>query len=413
MEKFTLSSGKKTVFIMGAGASKDDNIPVQNEILDRILKGKFAYAAKNPETAAGKEYLRISSSINKLILSIFGKYAPENLSLESLFNILETASEKRENIGKLRLKEVRAYYRDLIQGVMYATRTVSDAETHNVKKYLSRSADFIKSPYTELGVQIYKNYTSKEVNFSFINFNYDICLDRVLLSMHHDTDPKKSFDLDYGIDLGNYDLSTGHKFSFKKPRARKLFLLRPHGSVNWLFCRSCGQVFSKLTRQNRVVDIKQETECYSCKLTNLEPYIVYPSYNRIYENKHLLKIWMSMETLLAQADKWCFIGYSLPDADRYFSYILTKIYNFKKAQGAAPEISVVNINSPVKRQKTIIDLLKNCSAQKSPSEKAAEDYFTETIKDRDIFRRFGVYFNNVVKYECSFKEFTNKCLEVK
>ncbi|MCL2390788.1 MAG: hypothetical protein FWC88_05110, partial [Endomicrobia bacterium] len=125
------------------------------------------------------------------------------------------------------------------------------------------------------------------------------------------------------------------------------------------------------------------------------------------------KIWMSLEDLLTRADKWCFIGYSLPDADRYFSYILTRIYNFRKAVNSAPEVSVVNINKPVKRQEEILNLLKNCSSEKCSSLSSVENYFAETIKDRDIFKRFSVYFNNVVKYECSFKEFTNKYLEVK
>jgi hypothetical protein len=72
-----------------------------------------------------------------------------------------------------------------------------------------------------------------------------------------------------------------------------------------------------------------------------------------------------------EADKWCFIGYSLPEADRYFTYILTRAYNYRKAVGCNTEVSVVNIN-------------------------------------RDVFAKFGTYFNKVVKYECTFKEFTNK-----
>ena len=36
MNKFKIDPNKKYVFIMGAGASKDDNIPVQDEILKNI-----------------------------------------------------------------------------------------------------------------------------------------------------------------------------------------------------------------------------------------------------------------------------------------------------------------------------------------------------------------------------------------
>ena len=40
MNKFILNPDKNYVFIMGAGASKDDNLPIQDEILTNILKGQ-------------------------------------------------------------------------------------------------------------------------------------------------------------------------------------------------------------------------------------------------------------------------------------------------------------------------------------------------------------------------------------
>lgn len=404
MDKFLLSPNKKTVFIMGAGASKDDDIPIQNEILEKILKGDFAYKGKNSIKVA-KEYNRVSSQVKKLVSAVFGKNAAKALSLESLFNILETSLSQRQNIGAIDLREVKQYYRDLIQGIMYVTRTNADVEKHNVKNFLNKKTK-ISSPYTAMGVKIFKRYKSNTANFSFINFNYDICLDRVLLSMQ-DKNPEKSFDLDYGIELGNYSLDEKHKFWFGKPRKRGVYLLRPHGSVNWLFCRSCGQVFSKLTMQNKTVDIREGTKCYLCKLSNLEPYIVYPSYNRIYENKHLIKIWMYIEELLAEADQWCFIGYSLPDADKYFTYVLTKIYNYRKAVRPLPEVSVVNINKAVKKQAEIISALTKCD-NSCGGMKEAKNYFADIMREKDIFSRFGIYFNDVVKYECSFDEFTKK-----
>jgi hypothetical protein len=41
-----------------------------------------------------------------------------------------------------------------------------------------------------------------------------------------------------------------------------------------------------------------------------------------------------------------------------------------------------------------------------------QDYLTDTQKGRDIFKRFEIYFNDVEKYECSFKEFATKYFEV-
>ena len=378
MEKFTLSPDKKTVFIMGAGASRDDKIPVQNQILENIVNEKFALKPRKANSSTFNEYKRISSNIKNLVSKVFAKGAQATLSLESLFNILETALDKRENIGDVELKDIRQYYANLIKGIMYVTRTEAEETDHDVKAFFNKNLSSV-SPYTEMGVKLYSCYKYAAIDFSFVNFNYDICLDRVLLSMHNKNE-SESFDLDYGIDLGNYTLKEGHKFWFGRPRERKTFLLRPHGSVNWLFCRSCGNVFSKLTRQNKVADIIQSTKCYHCGLSNLEPYIIYPSYNRIYENKHLVQIWLKLEKLFVEADKWCFIGYSLPEADRYFTYILTKAYNYRKVMGIDTEITVVNPNE-------------------NPN--------------KDVFGKFDTYFNKVVKYRCTFKEFTNKYLFVK
>ena len=104
MDKFLLSPNKKTVFIMGAGASKDDDIPIQNEKLEKILKGDFAYKGKNSIKVA-KEYNRVSSQVKKLVSAVFGKNAAKALSLESLFNILETSLSQRQNIGAIDLRK--------------------------------------------------------------------------------------------------------------------------------------------------------------------------------------------------------------------------------------------------------------------------------------------------------------------
>ena len=66
MNKFKIDPNKKYVFIMGAGASKDDNIPVQDEILKNILKSEFAF--KNKEGLHKKEYTKVFKKIKKINL---------------------------------------------------------------------------------------------------------------------------------------------------------------------------------------------------------------------------------------------------------------------------------------------------------------------------------------------------------
>lgn len=405
MNKFILNSDKKYVFIMGAGASKDDNLPIQDEILKNILKQEFAF--KNKEGSHIQEYKKVSNKIRELLNTVFaGNKSIDNFSLESIFNILETAISKQENIGNIQLEKIKEYYDKLLKGIMFATLTDAKLKEHNI---LNENP---KSPYTILGQKIYNGYKNKQnINLSFITFNYDICLDRVLLSMY-DEDKDKSFDIDFGIDLGNYEQEKW----FHRPRKRKINLLRPHGSINWVFCKSCGKLFSKISKQGKPLDLVERKKCYHCGLSSIEPYIVHPTNNRIYENKYIMQIWNKVEEILQTADHWCFIGYSLPEADRYFSYILSKTYNLRKVKSIKlnkiPEISVVNINRYIKRYKEFIEKIKLCKNIDSSYVEEIESYFNSTQKGRDVFKRFENYFENVEKYECSFKEFALKYFEV-
>ena len=403
MNKFILNPKKKYVFIMGAGASKDDNLPIQDEILTKILKQEFAF--KNKEGSHIKEYKKVSNEIKSLLKNVFtGNKAKDNISLENIFNVLETAISKNENIGNIQIEKIKQYYDSLLKGIMFATLTDAKLKEHNIFNKKS------KSPYTMLGKKIYEGCKNqKEINLSFITFNYDICLDRVLLSMYNENEDK-SFDVDFGIDLGNYEQEKW----FHRPRKRKISLLRPHGSINWVFCKSCGKVFSKISKQGKPLDLVGKKKCYNCGLSSVEPYIIHPTNNRIYENKYIMQIWSKVEDILQEADHWCFIGYSLPEADRFFSYILSKTYNLRKVKiNNLPEISVVNPNRYVNKRKSILDKLNSYDYKNNFFNiEEIKDYFYSTQKGRDIFKRFEIYFSDVKKYECSFKEFVLNKFEV-
>ena len=402
MNKFVLNTKKNYVFIMGAGASKDDNLPIQDEILANILKQEFAF--KNKEGSHIKEYKKVSNEIKSLLKNIFtGNKATENISLENIFNILETAISKNENIGNIQIEKIKKYYDSLLKGIMFATLTDAKLKEHNI---FNKNPE---SPYTILGQKIYEGYKNQnEINLSFITFNYDICLDRVLLSMYNENE-NKSFDVDFGIDLGNYE----QKKWFHRPRKRKINLLRPHGSINWVFCKSCGKVFSKISKQGNPLDLVGKKKCYNCGLSSVEPYIVHPTNNRIYENKYIMQIWTKVEDILQKADNWCFIGYSLPEADRYFSYILSKTYNLRKVKpNNLPKISVVNPNRHINKYKNILEKLNNNTFKQNSVLCEIKDYFVSIQKRRDIFKRYENYFDDVKKYECTFKDFISNKFEV-
>ena len=108
MKNFQINPDKKYVFIMGAGASKDDNLPVQNEILQNILKRKFAM--RNRQGLHKNEYKKVSDAVKKLLKAVFNSEVPfENISLEAIFNILETSISQGHNIGSLKHEKIKKY----------------------------------------------------------------------------------------------------------------------------------------------------------------------------------------------------------------------------------------------------------------------------------------------------------------
>lgn len=373
MDKFELNN-EKILFIMGAGASIEDYIPPQKDLLKHIVKGKF-YSTN----ALNDKFLKISKDVKTIIETWFPGSTNENLpSLESVFNILETAIERKESVGNIAIAGVDAYYVSLINGLMDIVKIAGPSLQHDVRSNLS------SSPYQALCKKFYDNPQKyKTDKISFVTFNYDICIDRVILSMYLD-DKDKTFDLDYGIELGNYELN-GSDFSFKRPRERRLLLLRPHGAINWLWCSACNRIFSKLKHQISNTDILQNGPCYSCGNKYLKPFIVHPSYDHNYTNAFSSQIWWRLEQELQESDIWCFIGYSLPDADRFLQYLLVRTMQLRRTQ---------------KRKTSIIFV-----GWKGASEEDNENYMT-TVKRYKLL--FG---EHIIFYDKGFLDFARNVLE--
>lgn len=317
----------KIAFIMGAGASAEDKIPQQNQWLEHILSGKFG--------GAKGDNRKYADSVKELLQKICNKQMPsKDISIESIFNLLETSLETSENIGQLSTEALRNYRDNLIMAIFLITRKGgNDRGSYDSTKYPT-------SPYNRLGKKIYDYYKGKDsIPLTFITFNYDIMLDRMLLSKYKE-DIKDTIDTDYGFEMGSYDLykiNQTHEFAFKQPRQRNIELLHPHGSLNWLLCPTCGKVFTKREKHVAITDIG--LKCFICGNGQLSPYLIHPSFDRYYNKPFISTIWSKIEKALYEANKWCIIGYSMPDADRFLQYTLVRSQH---ASNEAKEIHFVN-----------------------------------------------------------------------
>jgi NAD-dependent SIR2 family protein deacetylase len=148
-------------------------------------------------------------------------------------------------------------------------------------------------------------------HLTIISTNYDFSLDRVLFEQLGDWNVNY-LKTDFGFtwrDPDNGDLV--HPSADAKLRLYKL-----HGSLNWLACHRCGNIYVNFART--VVDLADGSDDWStchCAFKPLRAVLVAPSFVRRYRDRNLLSVWRSAWEMLRLADDMVFIGYSLPPED--------------------------------------------------------------------------------------------------
>jgi len=154
-------------------------------------------------------------------------------------------------------------------------------------------------------------------------------------------------------------------------------IAKVHGSANWAYCNNCRKIFCmKDTKITKVIhsgiyveDIKMfypphETdkgekkilkdtirdnakmkECPKCGCS-LDSHIATFSYNKSFRTHAFNDSWKLAESVLSEADRWIFIGYSLPDADFEFAHMLK--YVQKRTESQKDIVVIVKDNDRAK-----------------------------------------------------------------
>ena len=134
-----------------------------------------------------------------------------------------------------------------------------------------------------------------------ITFNYDLVLDDALLRV--------GFQPWYGHDSSEMQ-SDG------------VSLLKLHGSANWAVCSGCGK---PVVLRDKVARSLSEFNALSCPCGSqaFQPLLVPPSWDKNEYRDTLQPVWQSAVKELKSATRICVIGYSLPESDAFFRYLIT------------------------------------------------------------------------------------------
>lgn len=138
------------------------------------------------------------------------------------------------------------------------------------------------------------------------------------------------------------------KFGLKNEKASKNFqVLKPHGSINWLYCDACRELYwlppaqsekvaQTLFRERDWVAVEAATNeygkaktlnppCPVCGSYALGTRLATFSYRKALDFPMHAATWRRAEALLREASTWIFFGYSMPGADFEFKHLLKRV----------------------------------------------------------------------------------------
>ncbi|MDQ7816424.1 MAG: SIR2 family protein [Melioribacteraceae bacterium] len=322
------SAERDVVFVLGAGASRPDGVPLQRDTLPIIISGKIE-EIENSE---------IGKIINDFIKDNFEFNTETNQfpQLEAVFGFLDYFIQQNESLNvkysNQRLREIKEY---LIKLIHYVVNLQTDKTSH----------------YYQL---FWNSIINKNPNTSIITLNYDTLLEQAFDHLF-----KKHGYIDYSIPFMNYEkLPQIKQYNFWVNPKEPVFvdenenplpfkILKLHGSLNWKYCNCCNQTL--LTPWDRNIDLnkgkflgytypdKQEYE-YICPIdgTEFQTLIVPPSYLKILHHPIISQLMMEASREIRNAKKIVFVGYSLSNADVHVKAL------FKKHVNSDKELIVIN-----------------------------------------------------------------------
>ncbi|HEU5180122.1 MAG TPA: hypothetical protein VFW45_04985 [Candidatus Polarisedimenticolia bacterium] len=290
---------KKTVYFLGAGASRADfpDIPLMDNLLHEIVRTR-------PVSALLMDFLE----------GVFGPGIldappdPERIPrIDDLFTLIDASLSGRgpspAGISREKLIEVRRHL----------TASIGLVVARAVGAGLGRTAIRFAKALPEAS--------------TLISTNYDIVMDSALLE-------RRPRNVNYGVAVreavqrldgqrrGRFEEM--HHFralpdSEAIVRTGGIPLLKLNGSLNWLYCPRCDELDITLSQSTGAVLILDEPELGRCSqercTSPYETVLVGPSLEQRYENRFLAATWVRAERSLREAASLVIVGYSLPEAD--------------------------------------------------------------------------------------------------
>ena len=301
----------KTVFILGAGASKESGAPLMNDFLD---SARELYSSHKISAEYNIDFERVFTGISEL-QKIHSKSILDIYNIESVFATFEMGRLIEKLPGFSEIDQIN----DLISSTKKLIYVTLDSSTPLTITHGASIPIPNISYYNliQLLLQFEKNDSEKP---SIITFNYDLAAD---YAIHY-----CQYNSDYCIDNLN--------------KEKSIKILKLHGSLNWFSNTSeivpfeLGEIMKWYNFElldegpiylNFLDKVKRNNNkiLYKNKKIKVEPepLIIPPTWNKTEANYNIgiRKVWNQAAKELSEAENIFIIGYSLPETDYFFKYL--------------------------------------------------------------------------------------------
>lgn len=312
---------RKIVLFVGAGASRACGYPVTGDILPRIvecLDNKEFNKGKLKDEHIGAHAPALLRMLRHLVPKNNGGHMPQITEVLSILDYCIDAGEELLPVSRqtLKLTDARWLLERAVGRVIRRMHRNNEVVPRDILRWIRRAE--------RGGAEI-----------TIISTNYDFSLDRLLFEEMEDWS-RDYIKTDFGFTWRDPDDG-----ELVHPAAKPILrLYKLHGSLNWLGCSRCGNIYVNFMRTLvTLADGNGEWSACHCGYTPLRAVLVAPSFVRRYRDRNLLSVWRSAAEALRLADDWVFVGYSLPTEDIGIRALLLRSL---LSRGAHPRAHVVS-----------------------------------------------------------------------
>ncbi|HET7106359.1 MAG TPA: SIR2 family protein [Candidatus Acidoferrum sp.] len=144
---------------------------------------------------------------------------------------------------------------------------------------------------------------------TFITFNYDLLLD--------DSLRRVGVTPEYYLPIRRTSVQVGETPDRSCP------VLKLHGSTNWGICGHCRKQILVLDQKVTASPMEFRTRtCQKCGKAVFQPLLIPPSWDKSEYREIMKPVWAKAVEELKLASRICVVGYSMPEADSFFKYLM-------------------------------------------------------------------------------------------